>query len=285
MIYALLSLLLWSTVAAAFKLALRELSPAVLVTAASAVSAAALWILAAAAGLPSRLKRWTVRDWGRTAALGLLNPCLYYLALFTAYDRLPAQVAQPLNYTWPLSLFALSVLTGRESPSGRAFTALMISLSGVTVIAAGAGRIDPGSLDAGGIAAGLASSLLWAAYWILVRDDREDDRLRLAVSFTLALPVLAASLVLRGETLSFGPVAAGTAIWIGLFEMGITFVLWSRALKSRPDTALIGNLLYLTPFLSLVFIRLVLGEPIYPTTPVGLLLITAGLALQRKRSP
>ncbi len=41
--------------------------------------------------------------------MGLLNPFLYYIVLFKAYDLLPAQQAQPLNYTWALTLTILSV--------------------------------------------------------------------------------------------------------------------------------------------------------------------------------
>ncbi|NJK98814.1 MAG: EamA family transporter, partial [Bacteroidales bacterium] len=42
--------------------------------------------------------------------LGFLNPLLYYLVLFKAYSLLPAQIAQPLNYTWPLILVILSII-------------------------------------------------------------------------------------------------------------------------------------------------------------------------------
>lgn len=51
---------------------------------------------------------------GLTAVLmsigfGLVNPCLYYLLLFSAYDRLPAQEAMAINYTWTLTLTYLAV--------------------------------------------------------------------------------------------------------------------------------------------------------------------------------
>ena len=46
------------------------------------------------------LCRLSRRDWQQSLLPGLLNPCLYYLVLFKAYELLPAQQAQALNYSW-----------------------------------------------------------------------------------------------------------------------------------------------------------------------------------------
>jgi drug/metabolite transporter (DMT)-like permease len=71
------------------------------------------------------------------------------------------------------------------------------------------------------------------------------------------------------------------AAYVGLFEMGITFVLWLSALKLSENTAKVGNLIFLSPFLSLVFIRLFVGEEILMSTLVGLVLIITGLIVQQ----
>ena len=49
-------------------------------------------------------------------------------------------------------------------------------------------------------------------------------------------------------------------------------------------TARITNLVYLTPFLSLCFLRLVIGEPIHPATAAGLALIVLSLFFQEYRT-
>ena len=64
-----------------------------------------LGILAGAAQRKWRLLgNLTGKQWLYYAGLGLLNPVAYYLVLFKAYDLLPAQVAQPINYAWPIVL-------------------------------------------------------------------------------------------------------------------------------------------------------------------------------------
>ena len=49
------------------------------------------------------------KQYAQSFGMGLINPCLYYFLLFGAFDRLPAQEAQPLNYTWALVLAYMSV--------------------------------------------------------------------------------------------------------------------------------------------------------------------------------
>ena len=75
------------------------------------------------------------------------------------------------------------------------------------------------------------------------------------------------------------------AAYVGLFEMGITFSLWLRALKLSPSPALVSNFVYISPFLSLVLLRFVLGESLLVSTFVGLVFIIGGIGLQQISSP
>ncbi len=81
----------------------------------------------------------------------------------------------------------------------------------------------------------------------------------------------------------FGSKGFLSAIYIGLFEMGITFYFWLRALKMAETTDKISNLVYLAPFLSLVFVHFILREPVYYTTPAGLLFIISGIWYQNRK--
>jgi drug/metabolite transporter (DMT)-like permease len=75
-------------------------------------------------------------------------------------------------------------------------------------------------------------------------------------------------------------------VYIGLFEMGIPFVLWLKALQLSETTGKISNLIYLTPFLSLIFIHTILKERLFYTSVIGLGLIIAGILVQRiKKQP
>ncbi len=69
--------------------------------------------------------------------------------------------------------------------------------------------------------------------------------------------------------------------YVGLFEMGITFVLWLNALKNTNNTARISNLIFASPFISLLLLATIIGEEIHPSTLMGLVLIIIGLVIQQ----
>ena len=69
---------------------------------------------------------------------------------------------------------------------------------------------------------------------------------------------------------------AAASVYVGIFEMGITFLFWLKALQMASSTDKVSNLVYLAPFFSLVFVHFILHEPVYYTTLAGLLLIISG---------
>jgi drug/metabolite transporter (DMT)-like permease len=276
--YAFLAIAGWSTVATAFKLGLTALAPAQLLFAGSLVSA----ILFAATATVQRAW-WIDRvSLGQAAALGLLNPVLYYLVLFEAYARLPAQVAQPLNYTWTIVLALLAVPVLGQPLSRRTVAGVLISYAGVLVLIT-RGHLDGWrSYDLAGTALALASTVLWAGYWLAAVRIAAPPVTMMAWSFLMATPVLATVCWLGP---GWPPLDRHTLIygaWVGLLEMGLTFLLWQRALRLTGQAARLGQLVLLTPFLSLMFIASVLGEAIHPSSVVGLMIIVAGIWMSRR---
>ena len=62
--------------------------------------------------------------------------------------------------------------------------------------------------------------------------------------------------------------------------MGIPFVLWLKALNYSRTTAGVSNLIYLSPFISLIIIHFIVGEVILLSTVAGLSFIVGGIVWQ-----
>ena len=77
------------------------------------------------------------------------------------------------------------------------------------------------------------------------------------------------------------PQAVAGVLYIGIFEMGVAYVLWLKGLQLSSTTAKVSNLLFLAPFISLLLINLIVGEKILWTTFAGLGFVTPGIILQR----
>ena len=281
--YGLTAVLLWSTVASAFKIGLGLTSVILLLTGASFFS---LLVLAGVLLFRKEFSAAIYSLWKNryvSIKLGMLNPVLYYLILFEAYDRLPAQIAQPINYTWAIVLGLLAVPFLGRKISRWDILGMFVAYGGVFLISV-AGKGLPGGIDSIGIVLALLSTLVWAAYWLFNVKDGRPPILALFQNFFYALPVLLAIAYLSDTSLgsinlSFNVLAS--MAYIGLFEMGFTFILWQAALQTTQYTSRISSLIFLSPFVSLFIINQVLGEPLQSLTFVGLGVIVVGLALQR----
>ena len=276
------AVMLWSTVATAFSLSLEYLTPLQLVTLATIVS----WcFFAVRLGSPERwrnLQATSPKACATGLLVGWLNPGLYYLVLFAAYDQLPAQEAMAINYSWGITLALLAAPMLRQRLSSGALLAACISYSGIVVIAT---RGAPLSLDFAqplGVGLALLSTLLWSLYWVINTRLSLDPEVNLFLNFSGALPLSLALLWLNDTPFPAAWQGWAAGLYVGLFEMGLAFVLWMGAMKAATSTLRISSLIFLSPPLSLVLIWLIAGEPVKATTLIGLMLILFGLWLQRR---
>lgn len=275
------AVLLWSTVATAFKISLAALTPLALVALASAVSWLFLLGVLCIPGAAQELRGLQRRSLVYALTLGLLNPGLYYLVLFAAYDALLAQEAMALNYTWALVLPLLAVPLLRQPLKGRDAIAALISYSGVVVIATRGDVTGLTLSNPAGVALAIGSTLLWALYWIANTKISLSPVVSLFLNFSAAAPLLLLAALWRGDLDSVSLTGALGAVYIGLFEMGVSFILWLRAMRLTNNTARISTLIFLAPPLSLLLIWWLLNEPVMPSTLVGLVFILGGLGWQQ----
>jgi drug/metabolite transporter (DMT)-like permease len=282
--YALSAVLLWSTVATAFKLALQYIDTLQLLFYASATSTVVLGVVVVVQGKVQQVFLCTRGQYARSLILGLLNPCFYYLVLFKAYDLLPAQEAQPLNYTWAITLALLSIPLLNQKLSRWDIFGGLVAYGGVFVISTHGDLLSFSFSNTWGVALALFSTILWALYWIFNTQDTRDPVVGLFLGFAFGLPFVFVICWMFSSLWVLDVRGIYGAVYAGVFEMGITFVLWLSALKRSENTARVGNLIFLSPFLSLVFIHYFLGEHILPSTFVGLVLIVIGLLVQQRKS-
>ncbi|EGU41164.1 DMT family transporter [Vibrio splendidus] len=280
--FGLSAVLLWSTVATAFKLTLAEFSPIQMLTIASIVSSTALIAVCAFQGKLSQLSTTFLSNPWYYLLLGLVNPLAYYLILFKAYDLLPASQAQAINYSWAITLTLMAAVFLGQRIRKQDWVACTFSYAGVVVIATKGDVLGMQFDSPLSVALALLSTLLWAGYWILNTKNKADPVVGVLLGFLVALPFAIGLTIFEGESFSQITAKGWMAVtYVGLFEMGITFVLWLSALKLTNNTARISNLIFASPFISLMLLSTIIGEEIHPSTLFGLVLIIAGLVIQQ----
>lgn len=283
-LYGLATVLCWSTVATAFKLSLNYLSPIQLILIASVVSWVFLLTILIVQGRIVELFTLSKKEYGWSAIFGFMNPALYYLLLFSAYDALPAQEAQALNYSWAIVMTLLAVPLLAQRLSRYDVLAAGLCYFGVLMIATRGDVLGLNFANLKGVLLALASTVVWSLYWILNQKDQRDPIVGLCLNFSFALPIIIVASYLSGHLgalLNAPWQALVGGFYVGVFEMGLAFVLWLKAMKLAKNTARIANLIFISPFLSLLFISLFLDEVVLSSTLIGLCLIISGLALQQ----
>jgi len=280
-LFALSAILLWSTVGSAFKISLRYISFIELLFYAALVSTITLLLVLIFSKKLNLLLTLKPVNFLRASFLGLLNPFLYYVFLLQAYNLLLAQEAGTLNYIWPVVLVLLSIPLLKQKIGWLSLAAILISFTGTVIIGTQGNLFSLKFSNVTGVGLALGSAIFWALFWIINVKDPTDAVIKLFLSFAFGLIYITIYLVF---TKGFSPPplrGLAGAVYLGLFEMGITFVLWLMALKHSATTAKVSNLVYISPFISLFFIRFAVGETILISTILGLMLIVGGILLQQ----
>ncbi len=275
-IYALLAVLMWSTVASAFKIALLEISPGLTLFYASISASFILFVLLL---LKKETQQINIKSLSKSLLPAFFNPFLYYLILFEAYSLLPAQIAQPLNYTWPIVLSIFSSIFYNEKIKIGAWLGFVISFIGVIIISWQNPSLAP--LNSIGIFLAVGSSIIWSIYWILNLKDTRSNSLKLFMNFGIGSIYILIYLLIIDVSFNITMKGLLSCVYIGFFEMGITFFLWLKALSLSPQITKINNLVFLSPFLSLIFISYILKENIQTLSILGLIVIVLGIIIQK----
>lgn len=279
--YALLTILFWSTVATAFKIGLREQTPEQLIFIAAVTTNILLFFLLILSGKLKLIKQLNKKNIGMAAVLGFFNPFVYYIILFKAYSLLPAQVAQPINMIWPIVLVLLSIPLLKQKLNWKHLVALLISFIGIFLISSQGNFTNISKSNPLGITLGLSSAIIWSLYWIFNVRSKVDEVVKLFVSFLFGTLFLLAYLHFTHQfKFEINP-SFYAGIYIGLFEIGFSFVLWMKALSLTKHNARIANLTYIFPFISLIFIHFILKEQIFITTIIGIIFIISGILFQQ----
>lgn len=285
-LYAILAVLFWSTIPTVFKIGLSETKVLPMLAVATFTSAIVLFAAVLFTGKINMVLNTDKKGIISSMILGLVNPFIYYIILLKAYSLLPGQVAQPLNMIWPVVLVFLSVPLLKQKIPAKSFLALFISFAGVYIVSSQGNPLNPGVTNMPGILLAAGSSFFWALYFIFNMKDSRDEAVKLFTGFFFAsVYMIIAMSVTNGWSEMPGIKGFAASVYTGIFEMGITFLLWLKALNLAENTARVSNLVYIAPFISLVFLYFIINEPVYYTTPAGLVLIVAGIYIQNRTRP
>lgn len=278
-LYAMSSVLIWSTLAAVSKMMLSDLPNMQTLSIGAAFAFLFLLLINLKSGKLKQMKQYSKKDYALMGSLGLLGLFVYTALYYYGLTQLSSQDACILNYLWPMMLVLFSCLILKEKLTKIKVLAMLCSFLGIILLSAG----NSGSRSSGavlGMLSCIGAAACYGLFSVLNKKANYDQQISMMIGWLL---VAIASLVLGLFTehwIMLRPTQWLGMLWLGIATNALAYLFWALSLQGIENTAKIANLAYLTPFLSLLVSFVLLGETISLRALAALVFIVGGVLLQ-----
>lgn len=274
-----LCILLWSSIPVTTKKLLMELDNIQILFYSTFLSLLVMIILLLVQKKDKLLSEYKVKDYKVMFGLGLLGNYLYYILLYGALNKTTASEGFILAYTWPMLILILSFIILKQKVTLKKLLGITMGFLGIVIITTKGNISHLSFTNIDGDLLAIGGALTFALFSVLGKKYNYDKVISVFVYFLSAQIFLFPTIALLSEfkwpSLAVWPLL----IYNGIFVNGVSYVFWFKALE-HGETHIISNLLYLTPFLSLVYIAIFLHEKILITSIIGLIIVVMGILLQ-----
>ncbi len=278
-LYLALCIIFWASIPVASKKILVELNNLQMLFYSTIFSVVILALLLFIQKKQKIMAKYSLREYLNMIFLGFLGTYLYYVLLYGAFTLTTAQEGFILAYTWPILVLLLAFIILREQVTVKKIVSIFISFIGIIIITTRGKFLQLTLAHFSGDILALSGAFVFALFSILGKKHNFDKTISAFIYFLSALIFITITLFIFST-----PKIPSPNIWLwllynGILVNGITYVWWFQALQ-KVDTSIVTTTLYLTPFISLVFIWLFLNEKIVFSSIIGLMVIVLGILLQ-----
>jgi drug/metabolite transporter (DMT)-like permease len=276
---------IWGANFAVVKSALSEMTPmafnALRFVGASLVTLVLTWVVERDLSVEGR-------DWPRLLVLGFFSNFVYQTLFINGIARTRASNSSLILATVPVFVALIGTVFRSERLCGRNWVGIVLSLAGVFIlITGGSAGLTASSRSLGGDLLVLCATILWALYTLYSKDLMERNSVLKVTAWMMVTSAPLLVLVSVPDLISQDWRAVSAQSWLGLLysavlAIGIGYVIWNTGVR-RLGSARTAIYSYLTPLVSVIVSRIVLGESMRLLQALGAVAILLGVALGRYR--
>jgi drug/metabolite transporter (DMT)-like permease len=282
------AVVVWGASFIATKLALREVSPVVVIWLRFGIGVIVLggFILQRKElALPPR------RELGYFALLGFLGITFHQWVQVTGLVTAKATTTAWIITTIPIFIALLGRFMLKERLGWDRITGIFIATAGVLLVVSH-GDVQSvllGKLGSFGDLLVLISAVNWAVFSVLSRKALLQHPATQMMFFVMLFgwiftTVWFFSLNHTGELVNISMTGWISVLFLGIICSGFAYVFWYDALKAL-SASQVGSFLYIEPLVAVVVAALILDEPLFTAAFIGGGLIFAGVWLVNRRTP
>lgn len=279
-LYLALTILLWSASPAVAKLALVELSNIQLLFFNNLMGIITLSIVILIQKKQSLFSNYSKEDYLKMFGMGFLGLFLYYIMIYGSFSLMPAGQANMINYLWPMFVVIFSILILKEKFTSKTFIAIILGFVGAIIIITKGNFSSFQNEYTTGYLLALGAAICYGLFSVLGKKLNYEKFTSMLVFYVSSFILITLTMLTFSKFVIPQSLTTWLAIiFLGGFSSSLGFVFWFKALE-KGKTHQLANLIYITPFLALVFAFFLNGEIIPTISVIGLLLIIIGILVQ-----
>ncbi|SFT26623.1 DMT family transporter [Paenibacillus sp. BC26] len=272
-------LLLWGSVAAVSKLVLGRLDSYQVLFYMNGIGVVVF------AGIVLYKVRWgTLRLWSwRQTALIVscgLFAFLYDALYLQALDRIPAVEASMLNYLFPVFIVIFAIPLHKENMNRYKLLSVVMGFAGTVLLMTKGDLTSLKLTNLTGDVLAILAAVSWGLFTNLVKRNKKDMLISTFLITVVAFVLSAAGLLVNSNLILPRLVDFGGVFWLSMCNIVLGFFLYFRALRYSP-ASLIASFTFFTPFVTLLFIVLLLDERLTLMDGLAALLILSSVPVQK----
>lgn len=212
------------------------------------------------------------------AGLGFIGLFLYSALYYQGIAWLSSQEACIINYLWPIMLVFFSIIILKEKITISKIIAMVCSFIGIIILSSGGTAVTDGN-RLGGIVCCLLAAIMYGLFSVLNKKADLDQNITMMVIWLVVAICAGVSGFFTETWVMIRGVQWIGILWLGIVIDAVAYLLWALALRGAENTAVIANLAYLTPFLSVVISAIFLHEKITVKEMAALIFIVGGILI------
>ncbi|HCC03680.1 MAG TPA: EamA/RhaT family transporter [Clostridiales bacterium] len=282
-IYAIISVILWSTTATVTKLLLGNLDSMQILLLGSLFAIILLFIVNCIKGNLKEIKNYKLKDYFKIFIIGILGTFLYNLFLYLGINTMQASQAFIINYLWPIMTVIFACLILKEKITYRKIIAIIISFVGVIIVSSNGNLLNIEKNSIIGTIYCILAAISYGLFSVLNKKQNYNKFTSMMLFYLSSFCISLIYCLCAKKTFIPETNQLLGLLWIGIFTSAIAFTSWALALENG-DTARISNIAYITPFISLVWTSVILREKLSIYSIIGLIIIILGILIQMKNN-
>jgi drug/metabolite transporter (DMT)-like permease len=272
-------LLMWGSLAAVSKLLLNNLDSYQVLFYMYGIGVVSFLVILFWRGSVRAIVSWKLADIILLLACGILS-FLYDYFYFRSLELIPAVEASMLNYLFPIFIVLLAIPIHKERLDVFKVISIGMGFAGTLLLMTKGELSSITFTNFEGDLFAILAAVSWGLFTNLIK--KNDIDIFLSTSFITVIAFLLSVVLMVTSSRFVLPQRSDVygVVWLSLSNIVFGFFLYFRALKYS-TASLIASFTFFTPFVTLVFIVLLLGETLTLVECLAALLIILSVPIQK----